>query len=160
MAEVDEPGWDVVMANTLAIIDALSEQVTCYRKLARLAEAQREHVQQSHMEALLGVLQSRQQILEQLQNLEFIIGPAKKRWSEFLDEIEPESRSLAEQMLAETRKLLEQIMASDRNDALALEQRKVNLGKQIKQAAGARQINRNYATAAYGRRASRMDIHQ
>jgi hypothetical protein len=109
---------------------------------------------------LLGVLQARQQILEQLQELESVISPAKKRWSEFLGEIEPESRSRAEGSLAETRKLLEQIMASDRNDALALEQRKLNLGKQIKLASGARKINRNYATAAYGQRSSRMDIQQ
>ena len=89
-----------------------------------------------------------------------MIGPAKKRWSEFLAEIDSESRSQAEQMLGETRKLLEQIMASDRTDALALEQRKLNLGRQIRQASGARQINRTYATAAYGKPRSRMDISQ
>jgi hypothetical protein len=146
--------------NNVVILDALDEQVSCYRKLARLAEAQREHVQQSHMEALLSVLQSRQEILERLQELEGVISPAKKRWVEFLDEVEPESRARAEKSLGETRRLLEQIMASDRNDALALEQRKLNLGKQIKQASGARQINRTYATAAYGQRTSRMDIQQ
>jgi hypothetical protein len=157
VAEVDQPGRNVV-SNNVAILDALQEQVSCYRKLSRLAEAQREHVQRSHMEGLLSVLQSRQAILEQLQQLEFIIGPAKKRWSEFLDEIEPESRAVAEKSLAESRRLLEQIMASDRTDALALEQRKLNLGKQINQTAGARKINRNYAVAAYGQRTSRMDI--
>jgi hypothetical protein len=142
------------------IIDALQEQVTCYRKLARLAEAQREHVQQSHTEALLGVLRNRQEILDQLSRLESIVMPAKRRWSEFLGEVESDVRSRAEQMLAETRRLLEQIMASDRTDVLALEQRKLNIGKEIRQASGARRINRNYAVAAYGKPASRLDVQQ
>jgi hypothetical protein len=142
------------------IITALEEQVGCYRKLTRLAEAQREHVQQSHMEGLLDVLRNRQEILDQLGRLEEIVTPAKRRWTEFLDEVESDARSRAEQLLAETRRLLEQIMASDRTDVLALEQRKLNIGKEIKQAVGARQINKTYAVAAYGKRASRMDIQR
>lgn len=142
------------------IILALEQQVACYRKLARLAEAQREHVQQSHMEALLGVLQNRQEILEQLSQLESVVAPAKKRWPEFVQALESDARGRAEGFLAETRSLLEQIMKSDRTDVLALEQRKLNVGKQIRQATGARQINRTYSTAAYGQRPSRMDIHQ
>jgi len=144
--------------NASAIILALEQQLACYRKLARLAEAQREHVQQSHVEALLEVLANRQTILDQLAELESVIKPAKARWQEFLGEIEPDSRSNAEHLLAETRRLLEQIMASDRTDALALEQRKLNLGRQIQLASGARQINRTYAAAAYGKPVSRMDI--
>jgi hypothetical protein len=63
-------------------------------------------------------------------------------------------------MVAETRKLLEQIMNSDRRDALVLQQQKLNLGKQIHKAASAKQINRMYATAAYGQKPSRMNITQ
>ena len=47
---------------------------------------------------------------------------------------------------AETRRLLEEITTSDRNDAMVLQQRKLNLGKQITLAKSANQINRNYAT--------------
>ena len=146
--------------NPSVTINALEQQLACYRKLARLAEAQREHVQQSHVEALLEVLQNRQGVLDQLAQLESVIRPAKSRWSEFLEGIEPDSRIRAEHLLGETRKLLEQIMASDRTDALALEQRKLNLGRQIKLASGARQINRSYAAAAYGKPVSRMDVSQ
>jgi len=143
-----------------AVILALEEQVTCYRRLAKLAEAQHEHVQTSHMEALLEVLKNRQEILDQLARLEAVISPAKRRWAQFLDEIEQDSRGRAESMVAETRKLLEQIMTSDRNDALALQQRKLNLGKQINQASSAKQLNKTYAAAAYGQRTSRMNIQQ
>ena len=67
-------------------------------------------------------------------------------------------RRRAETSLAETRRLLEEITAADRNDALVLQQRKLNLGRQINQASAAKQVNRNYAAAAYGPRQSRMDI--
>src|SRR4051812_4452567 len=143
-----------------AVIEALEEQVTCYRRLAKLAEAQHEHVQTSHMEALLEVLKNRQEILDQLARLEKIIGPAKRRWTEFLDEMQIDSRGRAEMLVAETRKLLEQIMHSDRNDALVLQQQKISLGRQINKASGAKQINRTYAAAAYGQRGSRMNIQQ
>ena len=139
------------------VITALEEQVGCYRRLARLAEVQHEHVQQSQIEQLLAVLQSRQQVLDQLKELESVIAPAKQRWSDFVDEI-GEQRNHAEELLAETRRLLERITTSDREDAMVLQQRKLNIGKQINQAAAARQINRNYAAAAYGKRDSTLDF--
>jgi hypothetical protein len=147
--------------NENLVISALEEQVTCYRRLARLAEAQHEHVQQMHMEPLLEVLKNRQEVLDRLQVLESVIGPAMKRWTDFLSEVQSDQRARAEEIVGETKRLLEQIMAADRNDTFVLQQRKVNLGQQINQAASARQINRNYATSAYGsRRASHMDVQR
>ena len=55
--------------------------------------------------------------------------------------------------------MLEQITAADR-DELVLQQRKLNLGRQIGQTDAARQVNRTYAAAAYGRKAPRMDVKQ
>jgi hypothetical protein len=148
------------MTSNNAVIVALDEQVTCYRRLAKLAEQQHEHVQKSNTEALLEVLKNRQVILDHLAGLEQIVGPAKKRWAEFLTEIAADVRGKAETMVGETRRLLEQIMNSDRRDALVLQQQKLNLGKQIHKAASAKQINRMYATAAYGQRKSTMNITQ
>jgi hypothetical protein len=146
------------MQQATDVILALQEQLACYRRLAKLAESQREHVQRSNTEALLEVLRLRQEILTQLAQLEQIVGPAKRRWTDFIAEIDGEDRAGAESLVAETRRLLEQIMASDRTDALALQQRKLNVGRQIKQATGAKKINRTYSVAAYGTRASRVDI--
>ncbi|MDB5305421.1 MAG: hypothetical protein JWM97_2970, partial [Phycisphaerales bacterium] len=44
--------------------------------------------------------------------------------------------------------------------ALVLQQRKLNLGRQINQASAARQVNRNYAASAYGRAPSQMDVQR
>ncbi len=140
------------------VVAALEQQVGCYRKLAKLAELQHVYVQQSQTEELLGVLQSRQTVLDQVADLEQVIGPVKQQWAGFLAGMLPSDRSTAESLLAETRKLLEEITTSDRNDAMVLQQRKLNLGKQINLAASARQVNRNYAAAAYGAPKGRMDM--
>ena len=139
---------------------ALEQQVTCYRMLAKLAELQHEHVQQNQTEALLEVLGKRQGVLDQLSNLETAIAPAKRIWAAYLGRLDVASRAKAEALLLETRRLLEQITAADRNDALVLQQRKLNLGRQITQATAARQVNRNYAAAAYGSRPPGMDVKQ
>jgi len=142
------------------VIAALQEQVTCYQRLAKLAEQQHEHVQQSSTEALLDVLARRQEVLDQVSRLEQTIVVAKRRWGEYVGGLRTEQRAQAERLMGETRRLLEEITTSDRNDALILQQRKLNLGKQISQASAARQINRSYAAAAYGTKVSRMDVRQ
>ena len=137
---------------------ALEEQVICYQRLAKLAELQHVHVQQGQTEELLDILQKRQEVLNDIGRLEGIVGPQKKQWSAYLGGLDAGDRTRAETSLAETRRLLEAITAADRNDALVLQQRKLSLGRQINQASAAKQVNRNYAAAAYGPRQSRMDI--
>jgi hypothetical protein len=139
-------------------IIALEEQVACYQRLAKLAELQHVFVQQGQTEELLDVLQKRQDVLNDIGRLESVVRPQKKQWSAYLSGLDGAERVRAETSLAETRRLLEEITAADRNDALVLQQRKLNLGRQINQASAAKQVNRNYAAAAYGPRTSRMDV--
>lgn len=142
------------------VISALREQVDCYRRLAKLADLQHVHVQQSDTEQLLEVLASRQEVLEQLKLYERTVGPQRKRWADFLGDLAGAARRDAESLLAETRRLLEEITTADRNDALVLQQQKLNLGRQINQASAARQVNRNYAASAYGAPRARVDVQR
>jgi hypothetical protein len=142
------------------ILAALDEQVACYRKLAKLAEAQHEYVQQSQTEKLLEVLRRRQEVLDRITAFEKTVGPAKREWPEYRSRLAPSLRDKAEALLAETRRLLEQITTADRNDAIVLQQRKLNLGRQINKASVARKMNRNYAASAYGSKRPQMDIQQ
>ena len=151
---------DVMTAATDAVIAALREQVACYRRLAKLAEIQHEHVQQGRTEQLLEVLGWRQEVLEQVAACERELAPAKRQWGEYVAGLDAALRADAEALLAETRRLLEQITTADRNDALVLQQRKLSLGSQINKATAARQVNRSYAAAAYGARGGRMDLQQ
>ena len=140
------------------IMQALSEQVGCYRRLAKLALVQHDHIQHSRTEELLGVLQSRQEVLDQLAAHEKVIAPAKQNWPAYLATVTPLIRKKAETLLAETKALLEQITNADRNDVLVLQARKLNLGRKIKQTSAAKQVNRNYAAAAYLSSRPRMDV--
>jgi hypothetical protein len=153
-------GPAVARTSEVAVVDALEEQLGCYRKLAKLAKQQHEHVQQNQTELLMEVLVSRQVMLEQIGRLERIVSSAKRGWSEFVVSLPPDRRAAAEMLLAETRTLLEEITNSDRNDVLVLQQRKLNVGKEIGQATAARQLNRQYAASAYGPGKSRMDVQR
>ena len=148
------------MTQTDPVIDALHGQVDCYRRLSKLAQLQHEHVQQERTESLLDVLAQRQQVLDQLGALERVVAPAKRQWNEYLATLAAGARDEAERLLAETRRLLEAITAADCNDVLVLQQRKLNLGRQINQATAAKRVNRHYAAAAYGPRASTMDVQR
>jgi hypothetical protein len=141
-----------------AVMSALQDQVGCYRRLAKLAEIQHEHVQNSQTDMLLDVLSRRQEVLDQVADLEQLIGPAKRTWNDYLTTLGSDQRQSAESLLAETRQLLEQITAADRNDSIVLQQRKLSLGRQINKTSAARTLNRKYAAAAYGTRPSKMDI--
>jgi hypothetical protein len=143
-----------------SVIAALREQVDCYSRLAKLAELQHEHVQQGRTESLLEVLGMRQEVLDRIAVLEQAIGPAKRGWAEYLRGIRSEQRGAAEKLLAETRRLLEQITAADMSDCLVLQQRKMNLGRQIGQTTAAKTVNRKLAAAAYGHAVPRMDVRQ
>ncbi len=143
-----------------SVVQALEDQVGCYRRLAKLAELQHVHVQQDQTQALLEVLQSRQSVLNQITALERVVAPIKRNWCGYAGSLGQDQKSHAEALIAETRRLLEEITQADQNDALVLQQRKLNLGRQINQAAAAKQVNRTYAAAAYGTRASRMDMHR
>ncbi len=140
------------------VLDALEQQVECYRRLAKLADQQHEHVQLSRIEELLNVLGKRQEVLDQVTTLEKTVGPAKRQWLAFVAGLDVDSRKQAEANLSETRRLLEEITSADRSDALVLQQRKLNIGKQLTAASSAKQVNRNIAAAAYGSRGPRMDL--
>ena len=148
------------MSSTDPVILALTEQVACYRRLAKLAETQHQYVQQSQTERLLEVLNRRQEVLDQIAALEVALAPAKGRWAAYLDGLPPARKPEAEALLAEKRRLLEEITAADKDDALVLQQRKLSLGRQIGQAGAAKAVNRTYAAAAYGARPPRMDVQR
>ena len=154
------PGTRPVAMSTgaQAVLDALAKQVACYQRLAKLAELQHQHVQHGQVEGLIEVLGLRGEVLAEVGALETTVGPAKKRWTAFVAELPADKRSAAEGMLAETRRLLEQITSADKDDVLVLQQRKLNLGRQITQASTARTINRNYAASAYDKPVARVDV--
>jgi hypothetical protein len=147
------------MAND-EVLPALRRQLDCYQRLAKLANIQHDHVQNSRTEELLTVLSQRQALLEEMAGLEKIITPAKRNWKEYADGLPGDQRAEAETLVGETRRLLEDIAAADRDDTIVLQQRKFNLGRGINQAVAARKFNGAYAKAAYGQAKAGLDTHR
>jgi hypothetical protein len=144
-----------------AVLDAIEEQVGHYRRLSKLTQVQHAHVQQEQPDALMEVLLGRQDVMEQIARLEAVVAPARREWRAFLSRLPAPQRGRAEALVAETRALLEQITTADCNDALVLQQRRLDLGRQINKAANARQLNRNYAAAAaYATAAGRVNVQK
>src|SRR3954451_9494295 len=102
------------------VITALHEQVGCYQRLAKLAELQHEHGQQSATEALLDILTRRQEVLNQVSHIEQIISMPKKRWGDYVTTLLCVQRVQAVRLLAETKPLLEEISPAHPNAALTL----------------------------------------
>jgi hypothetical protein len=141
-------------------VAALQAQASCYRRLAKLVEVQHEHVEQNRADALLEVLSARQEEMTRIAAIDASVGSVWRGWSEMSPRLGDGDRRLAETLLAEIRSLLEQINLADQNDSIILQQRKHSVGQQLQQANSARQVNRSYAAAAYGRPASRMDVQR
>jgi len=139
---------------------ALHEQADCYRRLSKLAEAQHDHIEQSRTDALLEVLRLRAGEVERIGQLEALVAPLRRAWTEATANWSVEQRVSAESIIAEIRLLLERINASDRSDSLILQQRKLSVGRELRQAGAAREVNRSYAASAYGKPAPRMDVQR
>jgi hypothetical protein len=147
------------MTSSDPILAALTEQVVCYRRLAKLADSQHHYVEHSQAEQLLTVLTRRQEVLDRITALEKIIEPARKNWTAYRDGLSTDCRAAAETLLTETRALLEEIMSADRNDTIVLQQRKIEITRQMAQAGKGQQVNRRYAASAYGaQRRSSVDV--
>lgn len=133
------------------VLAALAEQVRCYRALARLAERQHEHVLNDHTEGLLEVLREREVVLDRAAALERVVGPVKREWATVSVTMPAEQRRVMEGHLAEVRRLLAEITAGDERDALAMQQRKLRIGLELRSTSAATAVNRSYAASAYAR---------
>jgi hypothetical protein len=140
------------------VLTALEGQVVCYRRLAKLAEQQRELIQLGQADQLLQLLGLRQAELNQLQAHEKQLSPVKKQWKAYLATLPIGPRERASALMNETVTLLEQITAADKNDVLTLQQQQLNIGRQIGKVAAGRTVNRAYATAAYGAKTPRLNM--
>jgi hypothetical protein len=143
------------------IVQALEDQLACYRKLAKLSELQRGYVRENQTDELIRVLSARSELLTEIARLEQQVAPLKRAWADHSAAFPPLLKETTSRMLAETRALLEQITQADQDDVLLLQQRKMSVGKQIQQAQSAQRVNTRYAASAYAHASgSRLNIKQ
>ncbi len=85
--------------------------------------------------------------------------PGAKRWNQYVSGLGAD-RAKAESLLGETRILLERITSADRNDAMVLQQQKLNVGRQMKETTAAKTANRRYSAAGFAPRRSALDLQR
>jgi hypothetical protein len=150
LTPVGSPAWMTLLADAAG----------CYRRLARLAESQHDHVAQNRTDALIEVLSARQAELTKLAEFETVLGDARRNWAGLAPTLSADTRAAAETLFGEMRTLLAAITAADQNDSIILQQRKLDVGRELKQTTVARGVNRTYAAAAYGKPKPRMDVQR
>ena len=144
------------------IIVSLESQLACYRRLQKLSDLQRAYVRENQTDELIEVLQTRSELLTDIARLENDVAPLKRSWADTSLALSPSLRTAAAAMLAETRTLLQQITQADQDDVLLLQQRQLNVGKQIQQHRVAKQVNTRYAASSYSTQTSgsRLNVKQ
>lgn len=142
------------------LIEVLNKLVELYERLLRLAAQQREFVQLDQTDELLDVLTKRAGVVEQITKLEGALRPTRMNWPEVSQSLEASVRTQAEELLSRTRTLLAEVNAADTDDALILQQRKINVGRQLAAARSGTRANAQYATGAYAGAGSagRVDV--
>jgi hypothetical protein len=131
------------------LIEVLNRLVDLYERLLRLAAQQREFVQLDQTDELLAVLTKRAGVVEQISKLEGALRPTRMNWPDVAPTLEAGVRTQAEELLARTRNLLADINAADTDDALVLQQRKLDIGRQLAATRTGTRANAHYATTAY-----------
>jgi hypothetical protein len=136
----------------------VSAQIDLYSKLLRLCEIQHTLIAQERTDDLIVVLQRRQMIVEAVGAIEQRLKPIKQDWHSLASGIDRDTRSDLESKFAQSRDLLMQITQADDDDALMLQQRKMAVGRQLRQTTSGRVMNQKYAAGAYATTGGRMDV--
>ncbi len=135
-AEIAGPG---------ALLEALRRQRTLYVNLRELSVEQRSLIAQNDGESLLTLLGRRQQVIDELAQLDVILAGFRRDWSARYGGLHAEDRARVDGLLAEIDEALTAIMDMDREDAEALARQTEGLGTTLREAPKRRAVH-----AAYG----------
>ena len=137
-----------------ATLSALADQLDCYRHVGELTVEQSRHVRTGETEKLLVVLERRQGYMDTIAELEQTLAPLKRSWPTPASAWTASQRGRAESLFGEAKRLLEEITTRDAQDMQTMQLGRQGVGRQLRQTETdgrvVRQINRRYATAAYG----------
>ena len=106
----------------------------------------------------MTVLQRRQMIVDAVGPIEARLKPIKQQWLSIAPDVEPNLRGELEAKFAQARDLLLQINQADSDDVLMIQQRKIEIGQQLRRTGTARMMNQKYAAGTYAAAGGRMDV--
>ncbi len=135
----------VEIAGPGALLDALRRQRTLYVTLRELSAEQRSHIAENNGESLLTLLGRRQQVVDELAQLDEILVGYRRDWSARYGGLSVEDRGRVDALLAEIDAALTAIMEMDREDAEALARRTEGIGTTLREAPKRRAVHAAYA---------------
>ncbi len=126
----------------------LSEQRELYKQLAGLAEHQRSLIAGDDAERLLGILGTRQKIIDRLETLADRMRPYQQNWQAIRDRMPDLQGRRVDQLVAEVNTLLSTILAKDKADADTLAARKTATATAMTQLKTSKAAGAAYAAVA------------
>jgi len=135
------------------ILSDLASQVGHYEQLLKLASRQRDLIAGDRADELLILLGERETVIAKMNLLDQRLRPVRAEWASVSGSLDAEVRQQAQAMFEKLRDLLGKITSSDADDALVLQQKKLDVRKQINATGQQLQVTRHYAADAYASQA-------
>ncbi len=129
------------------LLALLSEQCDLCRRLAGLADRQRERITGDEPELLLTILADRQRLIDRLGALTDLLRPYQQNWREVRAGLDARDGREADRMVAEVNELLLAILQLDEADARMLSARKIATARALTEIGHQRMAGTAYAMA-------------
>ncbi len=136
--------------NSDHVLALLTEQRDIYRKVDALAAQQRELIAGGEPERLLNVLQSRQEHILRLAQLNRALAPFRQRWDETYLAMNTEQRTRVHGLLNEINTALRSILKIDQADGALLSARTQAIGQELQVLSGKAQAGAAYEKQSGG----------
>lgn len=140
------------------LISLLSRQRELYQRLKDLSDRQRTLISGDQPEALLGILNERQELVRGLTSLNSTLAPYRRQWETSFEKFTEPVRTRVSKLLTAIDGLLSGIMKTDQEDGALLSARKQAVANELSGLSGGRAANVGYASAARPAEESSADL--
>jgi len=130
------------------LLDLLEQQRDLYARLSELSDQQSELISSGQTDELLNVLSKRQQLVEQLTQINSRLSPYRDHWSEVAERLPAGDRDRLRRLLDEVQQLLQRILDRDEQDRVELQSARERVGQQLQKTSRAGTARKAYGHAS------------
>jgi hypothetical protein len=112
------------MSAAVAVLDRLRAQLAKYREMVGIVAAQRSVFASMDVDGILGMIERKRAILEEIDALEVLLAPLKADWGNVRSKLSPEESRAVESTLEETQQVLKELVRLEDEGRALLEKRR------------------------------------
>jgi len=112
------------MSAAVAVLDRLRAQLAKYREMVGIVAAQRSVFASMDVDGILGMIERKRAILEEIDALEALLAPLKADWANVRSKLSPEESRAVESTLEETQQVLKELVQLEDEGRALLEKRR------------------------------------